>query len=409
MPDYPFLYDYKTGKNYCYSRLLKDVNSASYVPTCCYTKDLYSTFLIIITAIINDSDLVLLDSGFSVQELQSLNVTQEELTKQTPMIKHTFSSSQELMRALSEHKDWELILYTSGTTGVPKQIRHKFASLIRAVRKAEKHENDVWGFAFNPTHIAGLQVFFQALLNGNSLINLFGADRETALSLIRDYAITNISATPTYYRLLLPLSETFPGIKNLTSGGEKFDANLAAHLAKSFPNARLRNVYASTEAGTILEANDDVFSIKDEKLYRIADGELLIHKSLLGEGKELSLLDDEWYGTGDIVELIEENPLCFRFLSRRNEMVNVGGYKVNPYEAEQLLETHPHIKQAYVYGKASAVLGNILMADVIATEPLTEKELRDFLSPLLQPYKTPRIINFVSSIELTRTGKLKRT
>lgn len=90
-------------------------------------------------------------------------------------------------------------------------------------------------------------------------------------------------------------------------------------------------------------------------------------------------------------------------------MVNVGGYKVNPYEVEQALEQHPLIKQAYIYGKANPVLGNILMADIVAVEPVSERELREFLSPLLQPFKIPRIINFVDSISLTRSGKLKRT
>ncbi|MBM4400310.1 MAG: hypothetical protein FJ041_08295 [Candidatus Cloacimonetes bacterium] len=49
------------------------------------------------------------------------------------------------------------------------------------------------------------------------------------------------------------------------------------------------------------------------------------------------------------------------------------------------------------------------MADIVAVEPVSERELREFLSPLLQPFKIPRIINFVDSISLTRSGKLKRT
>jgi acyl-coenzyme A synthetase/AMP-(fatty) acid ligase len=409
MTDKLFLYDYQTNKSYSYSYLFADLNAIDTIPACCCTKDIYSTFLNIIAAIINNQKIILLDSDFSAQEMASQGINQDDMAQKSASKKHKFTTAEELIQAILKQQEWELKLYTSGTTGLPKQVRHKLSSLVRAVRVSEKHKDDIWGFAYNPTHIAGLQVFFQALLNVNGIINLFGADRKTVLELINRQGITHVSATPTFYRMLLPLQDTYLSVRNLTSGGEKFDDNLMVQLIKAFPNARIHNVYASTEAGTILEAKDDIFFIKNTAHCRIANGELLIHKSLLGESQELSLTDDEWYATGDLVEIISENPMQFRFISRKNEMVNVGGYKVNPYETEQLLETHPKVQQAYVYGKANPVLGNILMADIVTTEPFTEKEMREFLAPLLQPFKIPRIINFVTSIELTRSGKLKRT
>jgi acyl-coenzyme A synthetase/AMP-(fatty) acid ligase len=409
MTDKLFLHDYKSGTSYHYSLLQQDVNAGGFLNRYCLKQDLYKIFLTLVKAAVNETGVVLLDSGFSDAELQQLNIKQDDLSEQIQLNAPCITSTEELLHAVRTHADWELTLYTSGTTGVPKRVTHQLASLIRAVKTDNKHRDDVWGFAYNPTHMAGLQVFFQALLNGNSIINLFEADRETAISCIRDYGITHISATPTFYRMLLPLEDTFPTVKSLTSGGEKFDPGLFTLLGKSFPNARLRNIYASTEAGTILSAGDDTFSIRDDSMCRIQDGELLVNKALLGASKELPLDAGGWYATGDLVEVVSENPLRFRFLSRKNEMVNVGGYKVNPYETEQALQGHPAVKQAYVYGKASSVLGNILLADVIATQPLSEKDLRDFLAPLLQPYKIPRVINFVTSIELTRSGKLKRT
>jgi len=409
MPDKLFLNDYRTAKSYTYEQLLTDLNSVSDVYEYCCTRDLYTTFLNVINAILNNVNLILLDSDFSELELQNLNINSNEIKKSRQVQQLRINSTDELIAKLMANPDWELTLFTSGTTGIPKKVVHKLSSLTRAVRISERHNEDIWGFAYNPTHIAGLQVFFQALLNANTLINLFEAERNQVLALIKEYQITNISATPTFFRLLLPLQEIYPSIKKLTSGGEKFDTNLSNSLLSAFPNARLRNVYASTEAGTILEAKDDTFFIKDDSLCRIIDGELYIHKKLLGEGTELLLDQGEWYATGDLVEVLETNPLSFRFQSRKNEMVNVGGYKVNPYEVEQALETHPIVKQAYVFGKANPVLGNILMADLVVLDPIKEKELREFLAPLLQPYKIPRVINFVESIELTRTGKLKRT
>ncbi|MFO7659662.1 MAG: long-chain fatty acid--CoA ligase [Candidatus Cloacimonadaceae bacterium] len=408
MTDKLFVYDYKTDKSYFYGKLLADLNSITEVREYSCNQDLYTTFLMLISGILHNQNLVLLDSDVSEQELQNLNLSKTDLLRSKTVSELKISSVEELLVKLKEHRDWQLTLFTSGTTGIPKKVVHTLSTLIRAVRISERHNNDVWGFAYNPAHIAGLQVFFQALLNGNAIINLFEAGRDDILHLVKNYGVTNISATPTFYRLLLPLSDSYPSVRKLTSGGEKFDARLTEALLKAFPNAGLRNVYASTEAGTILESKDDTFSISDETLCKIVNDEFFIHKSLLGEGEGIASEDEDWYATGDLVETLEHNPLRFRFLQRKNEMINVGGYKVNPYEVEQVLETHSLVRQAYVYGKANPVLGNILMADIVTSEVISERELREFLNPLLQPFKIPRVISFVKSIELTRTGKLKR-
>ncbi|MBM4400311.1 MAG: AMP-binding protein [Candidatus Cloacimonetes bacterium] len=345
MTDKLFLFDYKTNQAKKYSDLITDINNTGKIYRYCCTRDLYTTFLNIVTAILHNKNLILLDSDFSELELSNLQINQTDLILSDKVDNLCISNLHDLIEHLKSAADWQLTLYTSGTTGIPKQVVHKLSALTRAVRMAEKHSTDIWGYAYNPTHIAGLQVFFQALFNANTLVNLFEAGREQVLSLIQEYGITNISATPTFFRLLLPLKETYPSVKKLTSGGEKFDSNLSSQLLQMFPNAKLRNVYASTEAGTILESRDDTFSIIDSALCKIQDGELYIHRSLLGIGSELNLNDDEWYATGDLVEVIKTEPLRFRFLSRRNEMVNVGGYKVNPYEVEQAIEQHPLIKQ----------------------------------------------------------------
>lgn len=389
--------------------MISDINEVHSLSRYCCTGNLYQTFLIIIASILHNQNLILLDADFSELELNNLQINKTDITLSIPVTSLSISSVEEMLKTINAHQDWELTLFTSGTTGVPKQVVHKLSALTRAVRLGDKHHDDIWGFAYNPTHIAGLQVFFQALLNTNTIINLFEADRDKALKLISEYSITNISATPTFFRMLLPINEVFPSVQKLTSGGEKFDAKLAEMLKIAFCNAKLRNVYASTEAGTILESKDDVFSIIDESLCKIMDGELYIHKSLLGQGLEGSIEGSQWYATGDLIEIITESPLSFRFLQRKNEMINVGGYKVNPLEIEHTLEQHHCIKQAYVFGKPNPVLGNILMADVVIKDNVTEKELREFLAPQLQPFKIPRVINFVEAISLTRTGKMKRT
>lgn len=389
--------------------MLADLSRLSEIERYSYKQDLYAIFLTIVAAHLHKIDLVILDGDFTADELSKLRIESAVIGKKQQVVPLSIDSVDKLIKILTDNQSWQLTLFTSGTTGIPKSITHTFRSLTRAVRISPKHTDDIWGFAYNPTHIAGLQVFYQALLNGNILVNLFNASRHTVLDLIKSFQITNISATPTFYRMLLPLTEVYPSVKRLTSGGEKFDAGLSEQLLSSFQNARMRNIYASTEAGTMLEGADDTFLIKDESLYRIVDNELYVHRSLLGEGDSALLVDDEWYHTGDLVEIIQENPKKVRFLHRKNEMINVGGYKVNPLEVEEIICMHHAVKQAFVYGKPNTLLGHILIADIVAEAGLTEKEIRTFLQSRLQLYKIPRIVNFVDNIRLTRSGKLKRT
>ena len=259
--------------------------------------------------------------------------------------------------------------------------------------------------------MAGLQVFFQAFENQNTLVNVFNKSREYVYQQIREKGITHISATPTFYRLLLPFEQAYESVIRVTLGGEKSDQHLYDSIMKIFPNAKINNVYASTEAGSLFAAKGDCFqipeSIKDK--FKVVDDELLIHKSLLGSSESFKFTDD-YYHSGDLIEWVDEAQGLFRFKSRKNELINVGGYKVNPGEVEVAIQDIEGVRQAMVYGKANSILGNVLCADVVL-EPgfeLTELDIKKVLSSQLQDFKVPRRIKFLEEISLTRTGKMKR-
>ena len=117
----------------------------------------------------------------------------------------------------------------------------------------------------------------------------------------------------------------------------------------------------------------------------------------------------EWYNTGDLIEIIHEKPLKFRFISRKSDMINVGGYKVNPLEVEETILTLAGIRDVRVFSKSNSVLGNIICCEVVCdNDQIIESSIRTFLQTKIQEFKIPRIIRFVEELSTTRTGKIKR-
>lgn len=409
--DKTFLFDFSNG-SITYTELLQDLNKTQTFPKYLKPQTFYECFKNIILASISLEEIVLLDSDFSEAEIENLTgfsaleMQSQVYEKKCQEIK---SASQLIELVQNATENFKITLFTSGTTGTPKKVSHNIKSLTRFLKKSTLHEQSVWGFAYNPTHMAGIQVFLQALLNKNSIVKLFGLERTEIFNQIQNHNITHISATPTFYRLLLPVENTFNSVIRLTCGGEKFDSKTLAELTKMFPNAKITNVYASTEAGTLFASKEDLFVVKDAfaNSVKIKNNELLLHKSLLGQSQQINL-DNDWYNTSDLVEIISENPLSFKFIARKNEMINVGGYKVNPTEVEEVIRSIAQVKDVRVFGKSNSILGNIICAEIVANSQMTEKEIRDFLKTKLQQFKIPRLIKFTDKLQFTRTGKTSR-
>lgn len=363
----------------------------------------------LVVAMVRQAPLRLVDGDFSVAELANLGVTEAQLAARATLaspIPASLAEAQALARAAA---GFALSLYTSGSTGLPKQVTHRRETLARTLREGPRHAGDVWALAYNPTHIAGIQVALQAFSNGNTLVDVFGLDRAATQERLRRWAVTHVSATPTFYRLLLPLEAPLPSVRSLTLGGERADPDLIGRLKAAFPSARVHNLYASTEAGTLLVADGELFGIHPavEGKVRVEDGQLLVARALLAafEGRQL---EGDWYPTGDRVEIVSDSPLRFRILGRTGDFINVGGAKVDPAEVEDALRAFPGVLEARVFGRANSVVGTLLCAEYTSGEPLAEPDLRSHLASRLQAHKVPRLIKRVETLAKTRTGKLSR-
>ena len=401
-----FLYDDKT---YSYEDLLNAISgSGEYCPLF-KSKELFPYFINLVKALAAGMPLTLIDSDINASEIDG--VGEADINVKKNFEAKSYGSMDDVVAALQQSQS-EITIFTSGTTGQPKKVVHSISTLTRAVRLGDCYDGQIWAYAYNPTHMAGLQVFFQAFENQNTLVNVFGKSREEVYQQIAGKQITHISATPTFYRLLLPFEKPYESVIRVTLGGEKSDQHLYDAIGKIFPYAKINNVYASTEAGSLFAAKGDCFQIPEaiRDKFKVVDDELLIHKSLLGSSESFKFTDD-FYHSGDLIEWADKKTGLFRFKSRKNELINVGGYKVNPGEVENAIMAMEGVRQALVYGKANSILGNVLCADVQLEEGcvLTELDIKKTLAVQLQDFKIPRRIKFVEEMSLTRTGKLKRS
>ena len=401
----PFLPDLPSPVSY--ADLLDAANRATSLRPLIRRQSLFEFSRDLLAALSRGVSVEIADSDMSEDELAAL--TSASPDAEISLTPTSFGSLGGLLDA-AKNSQATLTLFTSGTTGRPKSVSHTMRSISKRVRISPKHADDIWGFAYNPSHMAGIQVLLQALANGNPLVNLFGLPAEEVAEKIARYKITHISATPTFYRMLA--GAEFPNVIRATFGGERVDETLCRKVEKMFPSAKINNVYASTEAGALFACGGDAFSIPPDiaDSVKISDGEILLRRDILGTSESFSFDADGFYHTGDKIEWADGGKTKFKIIARANGMVNVGGYKVNPAEVEAALRGVEGIADAAVFGKKNSVLGNILCADIVAVRgaEIDEPALRKKLAESLQQFKIPRIVKFVEKLETTRTGKVKR-
>ncbi len=319
----------------------------------------------------------------------------------------------------SHEEEAEVVLFTSGTTGVPKAARHSWESLSARVHLSPELAGARWLLAYSLSAFAGVQVLLHALLNGGSLV-LGGATPLRALA-THVSGITHISGTPTFFRLLLMSGECGAlSPSQLTLGGEPVDQPLLDRVRQRFPSARVTHIYASTEMGACFSVHDgeagfpaSYLESREQPVWMtIREGELHIRSPHGMRG--YAGLDDPrdgagLYPTGDLVEVVGDR---VHFRGRRNEGINVGGQKVHPREVEEVLLAEPRVRAARVSGARSSVAGQLVRADVVANPGADQEELRrellDRCRRQLQPFKVPRILKIVDSLEQNDAGKLVR-
>lgn len=311
---------------------------------------------------------------------------------------------------------FSVTLESSGTTGAPKRLRHEFDRLRGRLRGVAE-EGARWLLTYDPGAFAGLQVMLTAAAAGALLVaapqGVSGGIAGLA-DVARRHAVTHVSGTPSFWRaFLMALGDADLPLRTVTLGGEAADQPLLDRLAERFPGARLRHIYASTEAGALFAVADGragfpavwLDEAPDGLALRIVDGVLEVRSPRAAPGIGDA---DGWLSTGDLVERLGDRVL---FAGRLDGLVNVGGVKVSPEAVERRLLAVGGVADAAVAAVPSPITGHLLTATIVPAPGADGEALRAALRAAtadLPPAARPRALTFADHIPLSAAGKKSR-
>ena len=331
-------------------------------------------------------------------------------------------------KSKTEHAtDW--LMLTSGTSGVPKIVRHTLEGLTGAIAAdgPARGAAPVWATFYDIRRYGGLQIFLRAIIGGGSMVLTEpGEPIADHVARLKAGDVTHISGTPSHWRKLL-MSGSASGFspRYVRLSGEIADQAVLDGLSRAFPAASIGHAYASTEAGVGFAVNDGLEGFpanmvgvnRDGVEMKVEDGSLRIRSTRTAHayvGRNAAALTDSdgFVDTGDMIELRRDR---YYFVGRRGGVINIGGLKVHPEEIETVINRHAEVRMSRARSRRSPITGSIVVADVILadgcdvsrSDDIRNKILADCRASLAS-HKVPAMIKFVSSLDITAAGKLAR-
>jgi long-chain acyl-CoA synthetase len=339
--------------------------------------------------------------------------------------------------------------YTSGTTGLPKGVMISHYNIIAELEAFRAfypflEESKEIGVAYMPFYHAAGQVLslLNGTLHGYTQVVITNPDPDDILHAISAYKVTNFVGAPTVYDLLKDYEKTdrvnWKKLKLVASGADVLH-EFTARDWKARTGVTIHDIYGMTELTAISHGSPlgrvktgsvgipiphtmgaIIDPDKDEFLPQGELGELVIHGPQVTRGywnkpdatRECEAVIERvrWWRTGDLARMDEEG--YFHLYDRKRDLIKYKGLRVYAREVEEVLKTHPQIKDVGVVGVKDIKVGENVKAYVVleydARGRLSEQDITEYCQGKLSHYKVPRIIEFMGEIPKTDVGKVSR-
>ena len=359
------------------------------------------------------------------------------------------SASDELSRAETHVTDHMLLYFTSGTTGYPKGVIHDFSyPLAHIVTAKYWHQAVDGGLHFTVAETGWAKaswgkIYGQWLIGSAVMVYDFdNFDPKQLTSVINKYGVTSFCAPPTVYRYLVRKGiPDMPSLKHASTAGEMlapevfrlFTERTGLPLCEGYGQTETTLLMGNFKGQTPVEGSMGTISPfynielrgKNGEPTPVGEiGEVVIVPPQHGRqvGVFCDYLDNKeqydyvWrggvYHTGDAAYMDENGRYWFH--GRFDDIIKTGGFRVGPYEVENVLMEHPAVTECSVIGVPDALRGQAIKAVIILSQGFEaskelEKEIKDFCNSKLAEYKWIRIIEFTKEMPKTISGKIRRT
>lgn len=409
-----------------------------------------------IVHIINDSESTVLFAGDGYEErLMQIRTTLPGIGKWIAMDNRAagYEFYEDLLAGASpgepesktNEEDMAILMYTGGTTGLPKGVMMSHRSLmtgfIGAALGFSFSKQDTTCFVLPLFHVSFWPAFAVLLVGGKVAI-VRRPDIADILTLIQNEKCTHINAVPTLYNWMLQYAASgafdLSSLKTMSYAGSPFPPELLKKCIARF-GRKFSQAYGMTECigGTILSMEDHdpegarshllasagkaamgvdvaVVDVEDRMLPAEQTGEIVIRGKCVMKGywknPEMTetALRGGWYHTGDMGYLDKEGYLFL--VDRKSDMIVTGGENVYPREVEDVLYQHPAVAMAAVVSAPDDKWGERVQA-VVVLKPDCKAEANELIEHCkarLAGYKCPKKIEFWDTLPTTTVGKIVR-
>jgi acetyl-CoA synthetase len=321
-------------------------------------------------------------------------------------------------------EDPALIVFTSGTSGEPKPIRHGARYLegqhVQAEHWYGARSGDLcWCTAATGWSLSARNAFVAAWLRGASALLHEGRfDPDERLELLERERVNVLCMSPTEYRAVAKGAEPrpLPELRHAVAAGEPLDPGVVRSWGEA-AGVWVRDGYGQTETGH-LTGMPIGLPVRPGSMGRplpgfrawIEAGELVVDPSTVPTFFIDGPRDRPWH-TGDRVR--EDEDGCMWFEGRTDDVIISAGYRIGPFEVESALVSHPAVAEAAAVAAPDEVRGQVVRAVVVLRPGMQPsdalaKEIQEHVKAETAPYKYPRLVEFATELPKTPSGKIRR-